>query len=95
MYKVDLSPGAREFYASAQSPLAKKIARGLEQLETEPRRHNNIKSLKVASPARGATALATTGSSTRSTTPPVWCRSWLSSTAGRHMSRPTARELIR
>lgn len=46
MYKVLLSPGAEELYARAERPLAKKLARCLEQLEREPRRHPNIRALK-------------------------------------------------
>ena len=45
MYKVILSPEARAFYSQANKPLASKLARCFGQLETEPRRHNNIKRL--------------------------------------------------
>ena len=36
---------ARDFYAAADRPLARKLARCFAQLEREPRRHNNIKRL--------------------------------------------------
>ena len=45
MFKVILSPEAQAFYAHADPPLARKLARAFEQLEREPRRHNNIKRL--------------------------------------------------
>lgn len=45
MFEVILSPEAREFYANADRPLARKLARSFAQLEREPRRHNNIKRL--------------------------------------------------
>lgn len=46
MFEVILSPEARAFYAAADQPLAGKLARCFQQLEQEPRRHNNIKRLK-------------------------------------------------
>lgn len=46
MFEVILSPDARSFYAKADAPLAKKLARGFKKLEAEPRRHNNAKPLK-------------------------------------------------
>jgi mRNA interferase RelE/StbE len=45
MFEVILSPEARELYARADRPLARKLARCFAQLEREPRRHNNIKRL--------------------------------------------------
>jgi mRNA interferase RelE/StbE len=45
MFEVVLSPEADEFYADAELPLARKLARRFTQLEREPRRHNNIKRL--------------------------------------------------
>ena len=45
MHDVILSPEAGEFYAEADRPLAKRLARCFEQLEKEPRRHNCIKLL--------------------------------------------------
>ncbi|HTQ39691.1 MAG TPA: type II toxin-antitoxin system RelE/ParE family toxin [Pirellulales bacterium] len=45
MFDVILSPEATAFYAAAQLPLAKKLARCFAQLERDPRRHNNIKRL--------------------------------------------------
>ena len=45
MFDVFLSPEAREFYAKADKPLARKLARCFAQLERDPRRHNNIKRL--------------------------------------------------
>lgn len=46
MYKVLLTRKAQKFYASANRPLAQKIARCLEVLEQTPRSHPNIKPLK-------------------------------------------------
>ena len=46
MFKVELAPSPRHFYARAQRPLARRLARCFRQLEIDPRRHNNIKSLK-------------------------------------------------
>ena len=45
MFEVILSPEAQAFFASADPPLARKLARCFRQLEHEPRRHNNIKRL--------------------------------------------------
>ena len=45
MFEVILSPEARTFYIEADAPLAKKLARAFAQLESDPRRHNNIKRL--------------------------------------------------
>lgn len=45
MFDVVLSPDAQAFYAGADLPLAKKLARCFTQLERDPRRHNNIKRL--------------------------------------------------
>jgi len=46
MYEVLLHPDAQKVYAKADRALAKKIARCLEQLETNPYSHPNIKGLK-------------------------------------------------
>ncbi len=45
MFEVILSPEAGAFLAAADQPLARRLARCFEQLEREPRRHNNIKRL--------------------------------------------------
>lgn len=45
MYEIVLSPDAADFYADADRPLAKKLARCFAQLERAPRRHGNIKRL--------------------------------------------------
>ena len=45
MFEVILSSEAEEFYAAADRPLARKLSRCFAQLESEPRRHNNIKRL--------------------------------------------------
>lgn len=45
MYEVILSPGAERFFAAADTPLAKKLARCFTQLEHDPRRHSSIKQL--------------------------------------------------
>ena len=45
MYKVVLHMQARVFYAKADSPIAKKIARCFRVLERTPRTHPNIKPL--------------------------------------------------
>jgi mRNA interferase RelE/StbE len=45
MFEIILSPEAREFYARADRPLARKLARCFAQLEHDPRRHNNVKRL--------------------------------------------------
>jgi len=46
MYNVRLTSDAQEFYAGADLPLAKKIARCFEVLEQTPSYHPNIKALK-------------------------------------------------
>jgi mRNA interferase RelE/StbE len=48
MFEVILSPDARDFYAGAERHLARRLARCFEQLESEPRRHNNIRRLSGA-----------------------------------------------
>ena len=45
MFDVIISPEAEAFFAEADRPLARKLARCFEQLERDPRRHNNIKRL--------------------------------------------------
>ena len=45
MFEVMLSPEAEAFFALADRPLARKLQRCFAQLETDPRRHNNIKRL--------------------------------------------------
>jgi mRNA interferase RelE/StbE len=45
MFDVILSPEAKDFFASADKPLAKKLSRCFSELEREPRKHNNIKRL--------------------------------------------------
>ena len=45
MFEVILSPEAQQFYAAAEQPLARRLARCFTQFELEPRRHNNIKRL--------------------------------------------------
>ncbi len=45
MFEVILSPEAEHFFAAADAPLAKKLARCFIQLEEDPRRHANIKQL--------------------------------------------------
>jgi mRNA interferase RelE/StbE len=45
MFNVILSPEAEDFFAAADQPLARKLARCFQQLELDPRRHNNIKRL--------------------------------------------------
>lgn len=45
MFEVILSPEAKAFFAAADQPLARKLARCFQQLEQDPRRHNNIKRL--------------------------------------------------
>ena len=45
MFEVILSPEAQAFYAAADRPLARRLARCFAQLERDPRRHNNIKRL--------------------------------------------------
>jgi len=46
MFEVVLSPGAAEFYAAADRPLASKLARCFERLEGDPRHGSAIKRLK-------------------------------------------------
>lgn len=46
MYRVQLSSEAENFYAAANLPLAKKLARCFEKLEKDPQNHPNIKALK-------------------------------------------------
>jgi mRNA interferase RelE/StbE len=46
MYDVRLLPPAERFYANAERPLARKLARCFEQLERDPHHHPNIHSLK-------------------------------------------------
>jgi mRNA interferase RelE/StbE len=48
MFEVILSPEAHAFYAEADTPLARKLARCFAQLERDPRRHNSIKRLTGA-----------------------------------------------
>jgi mRNA interferase RelE/StbE len=45
MFNVILSPEAEDFFVAADQPLARKLARCFQQLELDPRRHNNIKRL--------------------------------------------------
>lgn len=45
MYDVVLSPAAAEFYAAADKPLARKLARCFRNLEADPRQGNNVKRL--------------------------------------------------
>jgi mRNA interferase RelE/StbE len=45
MYSVQLSAGARAFFAKADLVLARKLVRCFEQLERAPRRHPNIRAL--------------------------------------------------
>ena len=45
MYEVDLSPAVETFYAKADRPLARKLARAFEMLEQTPRQHPNITQL--------------------------------------------------
>jgi mRNA interferase RelE/StbE len=46
MFEVVLSPSAAEFYAAAKQPLSSKLARCFRQLESDPRKGNNVKRLK-------------------------------------------------
>jgi mRNA interferase RelE/StbE len=46
MFEVILSPEAQQFFASAAHPLARKLARCLSRLETDPRGGNTVKRLK-------------------------------------------------
>ena len=45
MFELILSPEAQAFFAAADAPLARKLARCFAQLERDPRRHSNIKRL--------------------------------------------------
>ena len=45
MYEVVLSPEAEAFYADADRPLARRLARCFAQLERDPHRHSNIRRL--------------------------------------------------
>jgi mRNA interferase RelE/StbE len=45
MFEVVLSPEARVFFSEADAPLARELGCCFAQLETDPRRHNNIKQL--------------------------------------------------
>jgi mRNA interferase RelE/StbE len=42
MFEVILSPEAQVFFAAADRPLARKLARCFSQLERGPRLHNNV-----------------------------------------------------
>jgi mRNA interferase RelE/StbE len=46
MYRVVLSPRAERFYASADRPLGRRLARCFRQLEDDPRKHPNIRALR-------------------------------------------------
>jgi mRNA interferase RelE/StbE len=46
MFEVILSSSAEEFFAAADQPLAKKLARCFGRLESDPRQGNNVKALK-------------------------------------------------
>ena len=46
MYKVKLTKRAAKFYQSTDAALAKRLARAFAVLESSPRQHPNIKSLK-------------------------------------------------
>jgi mRNA interferase RelE/StbE len=46
MYKVELSREAQRFFNRADKPVAKKLARCFEALESDPRAGNNVKALK-------------------------------------------------
>ncbi|MGB7160936.1 MAG: type II toxin-antitoxin system RelE/ParE family toxin [Tepidisphaeraceae bacterium] len=48
MFEVILSPETQAFFAGADAPLARKLARCFAQLEHDPRRHNNVKRLSGA-----------------------------------------------
>jgi mRNA interferase RelE/StbE len=48
MFEVILAPEAQAFFAAADRPLARKLAKCFAQLERDPRRHNNIKRLTGA-----------------------------------------------
>ena len=46
MFEVVLAPEAAAFFAAADRPLALKLARCFQRLETAPRSGNNVKPLK-------------------------------------------------
>lgn len=46
MYKVRLTKSAAKDYQSAETSLARRLARAFEILEQNPRQHPNIKALK-------------------------------------------------
>lgn len=46
MHSVELSREAQRFYADANRPVAKKLARCFAALERDPRSGNNVKALK-------------------------------------------------
>jgi mRNA interferase RelE/StbE len=46
MFDIILAPAAAEFYANADLPLARKLARCFRNLRVDPRRGNNIKRLR-------------------------------------------------
>lgn len=46
MYRVRLTKRAAKFYRSADTALAKRLARAFETLEQNPHQHPNIKALK-------------------------------------------------
>ena len=46
MYRLRLSPRAQHFYAAADRPLARKLARCFRQIEADPRNHPNIRALR-------------------------------------------------
>ena len=46
MYRVTLTSGPRRFFESADAPLQRRLDRCFARLASNPRRHNNIKSLK-------------------------------------------------
>ena len=45
MYDVIMSPSAAAFYAAADQPLARKLARCFRNLRNDPRQGNNVKRL--------------------------------------------------
>lgn len=46
MFEVLLTDSAREFYEGADSPLQRRLDRCFEALQTEPRRHPNVRPLR-------------------------------------------------
>ncbi|HEX7593379.1 MAG TPA: type II toxin-antitoxin system RelE/ParE family toxin [Anaerolineae bacterium] len=46
MYDLFLTEEARHYYDHAETPLAKKLNRCFEQIQTDPYKHPNIKRLK-------------------------------------------------